>query len=60
MCQQVTCKICGKPTWAGCGDHIEEALANVPKDLRCPGHSDAEITQYKSENSIFKRLFSRA
>ena len=26
MCSKVTCKKCGKPTWSGCGEHIEEAL----------------------------------
>lgn len=35
MCMQVSCPKCGKPTWAGCGMHIEQALANVPKDKRC-------------------------
>lgn len=38
MCQKVTCSICGKPTWVGCGDHVEEALAGVPVAERCPGH----------------------
>lgn len=35
MCQRVTCPRCGKPTWAGCGAHVEQALAGVPKDQRC-------------------------
>lgn len=35
MCQKVTCDKCGKPTWQGCGDHIEEALAGVPEPDRC-------------------------
>ena len=35
MCRQTTCSSCGKPTWAGCGAHIEQALANVPKAERC-------------------------
>ncbi len=35
MCMQVKCQQCGKPTWAGCGAHIEQALANVPKSERC-------------------------
>ncbi len=35
MCMQVHCKKCGKPTWTGCGAHVEQALANVPKDQRC-------------------------
>jgi hypothetical protein len=24
-----------KPTWEGCGEHIEDALAGVPMDERC-------------------------
>ena len=35
MCSRVTCPDCGKPTWAGCGQHIEQALAGVPKEERC-------------------------
>jgi hypothetical protein len=39
MCQPVPCRICGKTTWAGCGDHVEQALAHVPPGDRCPGHA---------------------
>jgi hypothetical protein len=35
MCHRVQCKHCGKPTWAGCGRHIEQALAGVPVSERC-------------------------
>ena len=35
MCRRVTCPTCNKPTWAGCGEHIEQALAGVPKAERC-------------------------
>lgn len=35
MCKKVTCNRCGKPTWQGCGDHIEEALADVAVADRC-------------------------
>ncbi|HPK65235.1 MAG TPA: hypothetical protein PKX99_01520 [Thermoanaerobaculia bacterium] len=35
MCHQVRCSHCGKPTWAGCGRHIEKALAGVPPERRC-------------------------
>ncbi len=41
MCQRVVCPICGKPTWAGCGQHVEEALAGVPVAQRCQGHPAA-------------------
>ncbi|CAB4530622.1 unannotated protein [freshwater metagenome] len=35
MCQKVTCSGCGKPTWDGCGQHIEQALADVKPGDRC-------------------------
>lgn len=35
MCRRVTCRACGKPTWEGCGLHIEEALVGVPDAERC-------------------------
>lgn len=35
MCQQVKCDSCGKPTWSGCGQHVEEALAGVAVADRC-------------------------
>lgn len=35
MCVRVTCPVCKKPTYAGCGMHIESVLSNVPKDKRC-------------------------
>ena len=35
MCQKVTCQRCGKPTWRGCGEHVEQALRDVPVAERC-------------------------
>lgn len=35
MCHKVTCNNCGKPTWEGCGDHIEHALGDVAVPDRC-------------------------
>jgi len=35
MCSPATCNNCGKVTWAGCGQHIEEALAGVPAEQLC-------------------------
>jgi len=51
MCQQVKCPRCGRPTWAGCGRHVEEALANVPKEQRCSCPREA---------SFLRRLFAGA
>jgi hypothetical protein len=38
MCRTVTCKQCGKTTWAGCGLHIDQVMAGVPQAQRCAGH----------------------
>ena len=38
-CYQVQCKSCHKPTWSGCGLHIEAALRGVPEADRCPNWS---------------------
>lgn len=35
MCYKTTCSKCNKPTWAGCGNHIEQALKDVPVQDRC-------------------------
>ncbi len=35
MCRRVTCSKCGKATYAGCGNHVEQVLAGVPKSRRC-------------------------
>ena len=35
MCHRVTCRTCKKPTYRGCGMHVEEVLAGVPKSQRC-------------------------
>jgi hypothetical protein len=35
MCRRVTCAQCGKPTFAGCGRHVEQVLGDVPAAQRC-------------------------
>lgn len=35
MCRRVTCPRCGKPSFAGCGAHVEQVLGDVPKADRC-------------------------
>ena len=35
MCQKVTCDKCAKPTWKGCGEHVEDALRDVVPTDRC-------------------------
>lgn len=35
MCVRVICKSCGKPSYSGCGRHIEAVLGDVPAAARC-------------------------
>ena len=44
MCRAVRCKTCGKTTWAGCGQHVDQVMARVPRADRCAGHPKAERT----------------
>ena len=41
MCRSVTCKQCGKTTWAGCGQHVDAVKAGVPEGRWCEGHPKA-------------------
>ena len=35
MCRRVECRKCGRPTFAGCGMHVEQVLGDVPRGQRC-------------------------
>jgi len=35
MCRRVQCNQCKKPTYAGCGAHVEAVLRDVPAPERC-------------------------
>jgi hypothetical protein len=60
MCQQVTCKVCQKKTWAGCGQHVQQVMAGVPKAQQC-SCTDADRAAYKAANpGFFARLFGRS
>lgn len=45
MCARVNCPECKKPTFAGCGAHVEMVLADVPKDQRCKCHEKPRDTK---------------
>lgn len=55
MCQRITCSTCGKATWAGCGQHVEQALAGVPVAQRCQGHAAAQTERRGLLASLFGR-----
>ncbi|MGA4670168.1 hypothetical protein ACPCG0_10315 [Propionibacteriaceae bacterium Y1923] len=53
MCRAVTCTSCGKTTWAGCGQHVDQVMKNIPKAQQCPGHAKQE------SGSWFSKLLGR-
>jgi len=55
MCRAVRCKSCGKTTWAGCGQHVDQVLAGVPRADRCAGHPNAERTGGGFLAKLFRR-----
>lgn len=55
MCSRVTCSKCGKPTFAGCGMHVEQVLGNVPKDQRCKCHEEARAASKKDPTGSAKK-----
>ncbi|MGK2351998.1 hypothetical protein [Cutibacterium sp. V947] len=43
MCRPIRCDVCGKTTWAGCGEHIDQVKTQVPPVQWCDGtHTAAE------------------
>jgi len=45
MCRRATCANCQKPTWKGCGAHVEQVLGDVAVEDRCscgPGEKRIE------------------
>ena len=65
MCKRIDCSKCGKPSFAGCGQHIEQVLGDVPKDkrCRCSAQSDkaapAAGAVPSSGGGLFSRLFGK-
>lgn len=51
MCSAVACRKCGKTTWAGCGQHVDQVMRKVPQSQRCQGHENEPRTGF------FARLF---
>ncbi|MCL1906564.1 MAG: hypothetical protein FWG08_01390 [Propionibacteriaceae bacterium] len=60
MCRPVPCNVCGKTTWAGCGQHVAQVKATVPASDWCGGkHTPEEIAAAKPEGGFFSRMFGR-
>ena len=35
MCSPARCSRCAKVTWTGCGLHVDDVMAVVPRDQQC-------------------------
>ncbi len=55
MCRAVTCRKCGKTTWAGCGQHVSQVMAGVPASRRCAGHASDPA----ASGGWLRKLFGR-
>lgn len=53
MCHPVTCRSCGKTTWSGCGQHVDDVRRSVPAAQWCGGHDEAP------SGGFLARLFGR-
>ncbi|MFD9130121.1 hypothetical protein [Kitasatospora sp. NPDC059571] len=54
MCRRVQCRTCGKAGYAGCGMHVDQVLAGVPRSERCSCAADG-----RPAAGLLARLFRR-
>lgn len=54
MCRAVTCRKCGKTTWAGCGQHVDQVMRGVAASDRCTCDKTAS-----SGGGFFSKLLGR-
>ena len=59
MCRAVTCRKCGKATWSGCGSHVDQVMAGIPRDQRCDGHAAASDGGDASGGGFLARFLTR-
>lgn len=60
MCRAATCRVCGKTSWAGCGQHVAQVRSSVPASQWCGGkHSQREIDKANASKGFLAKLFGR-
>ena len=57
MCRPINCRVCGKTTWAGCGQHIAMVKAGVPAGQWCDGSHTPEEIEAAKPAGLFSRIF---
>jgi hypothetical protein len=55
MCRPASCRTCGKTTWAGCGQHVDQVMRTVPQAQRCQGHPKVG----PSSGGFLSKIFGR-
>lgn len=55
MCREAKCNTCGKTTWAGCGNHVDAVMRNVPKSNQCTCSRETG----SAKGSWLSRLFGK-
>jgi hypothetical protein len=48
------CPTCQRPTYAGCGNHVEQVLGDVPPDARCQCADEDEPGPNRSSFSFLR------
>jgi len=57
MCQRMTCARCGKPTFSGCGRHVEQVLGDVPLAERCQcGRRSAGSPAVEADAPLLRKI----
>lgn len=62
MCSRIKCAECNKPSYAGCGAHVEQVLGDVPREQRCKCREEkreAKKQGGEKSTSLFDKLFGR-
>jgi len=61
MCARVTCPKCEKPSFVGCGRHVEQVLGDVTRDQRCRCREETARADAgtRDDRSFLARLFGR-
>jgi hypothetical protein len=57
MCSRRTCSKCKKATWSGCGQHVNQVMAGIPKSKQCDCAKNAPAPS--GDSGFFSRIFGR-
>jgi hypothetical protein len=58
MCKRIQCESCGKPSFAGCGMHVEQVLGDVAPTERCQCREQARAARAAQPSAASTKRFS--